>query len=107
MNNLKKIRSGFMLAALMLTLAVMTFPIEARAEEIAYAVLSGEGNNKTLTFKYEEHTLGTNEWKLSDTWGAIEESEPGWYYDREDITQRSRPMPPSIPSPASARMLSR
>ena len=105
MNNLKKIRSGFMRAALMLTLAVMTFPIEAWAEKIPYAELSSDG--KTLTFKYEEHTLGTNEWKLSDTWGAIEESESGWYYDREDITQRSRPMPPSIPSPASARMPSR
>ena len=45
----------------------------------AYAVLTGEGNNKTLTFKYGVHTVsGNNEWDVTNTgtdyWGAH-----GWF----------------------------
>ena len=50
---------------------------------IAYAVLSGEGNNKTLTFKYEPHVLGTNEWDVSDTGTTL----PGWSNKKKSITK--------------------
>ena len=63
-----------MRVAQMLLLAVIIFPTVATAQtKTAYAVLSDEG--KTLTFKYEVHTLAaTNEWDVSDT-GT---STPGW-----------------------------
>ncbi|MBO4721298.1 MAG: BspA family leucine-rich repeat surface protein [Prevotella sp.] len=49
----------------------------------AYAVLTGGGSNKTLTFKCEEHTLGANEWDVSNTGGSL----PEWFSERENITQ--------------------
>ena len=50
-----------------------------------YAVLTGGGSNKTLTFKYEEHELGANEWDVSDKVTTY----PGWYTldECENITQ--------------------
>ena len=44
----------------------------------AYAVLSGDGNNKTLTFKYGEHTVsGDNEWDVSNTTSQL------WFSQRD------------------------
>jgi surface protein len=85
MNKRNLFKSRFLRAALMLTLAVMTFPIEAWAEKIPYAVLSDEG--KTLTFKYEEHTVsGENEWDVSNTAGELGIDDPEWSGHFNSIT---------------------
>ena len=48
----------------------------------AYAVLTGEGDDMTLTFKYGVHTIGANEWDVSNT-GT---SNPGWHDEAANIT---------------------
>ena len=52
----------------------------------AYAVLTGGGSNKTLTFKYEVHEVdpnSTTEWDVTNTGTFI----PGWSSERGNITQ--------------------
>ena len=59
------------------------------SQKIAYAVLSGDGNNKTLTFKYGDFTPDNQtSWDVTNTGGASGFENPGWYSEeRENITQ--------------------
>ena len=83
MNTRNHFKFRFLRAVLMLTLAVMTFPIEAWAQT-AYATLTDNG--KTLTFKYDNdydtYYPNSNEWDVSNTGSST----PGWYSNRKNIT---------------------
>ena len=79
MNKLKKV--FFVLFALLMSTGVWA------QEKTAYAVLSDNTDGvgtKTLTFRYEVHTVsGSNEWDVSNTGGDT----PSWYSEGEHITQ--------------------
>ena len=73
-------------------LALLVSSTGAWAQEpTAYAVLTdntdGDGT-KTLTFKYEVHTVsGDNEWDVSNTGGVSGYNNPGWFNKSSNITR--------------------